>query len=91
MQLLPVTQVITLPFASIRWFPDECDEFYNRRIAVQLKEIEETAHERFDNYEPTKELGLHRVMFDQNTGMVAIILLNRVQDLAVPLDMGYNE
>jgi hypothetical protein len=56
-----------------------------------LKEIEETAHERFDNYEPTKELGLHRVMFDQNTGMVAIILLNRVQDLAVPLDMGYNE
>lgn len=81
MQLLPVTEIVTLPFCSLIPQRDgEHDEFYKRRTQTSLQEIEKAVHGLYPEYDiGSDSLGLHSVAMYGN--VVVLNLLKRIPNL----------
>lgn len=89
MQLIPVTQLSVLPFASIRpKFNDEHPLFFERRLKVSLAEIEKAAHEAFKSYSiDSDDAGLFETHYFPEANVVCVTLLQRIPNLAGVLDL----
>lgn len=89
MQLIPITQMSVVPFASIRpKFTNEHPLFFERRVKVALDEIKKAAHEVFNSYSITSDdVGLWETHYFQEENVVCVTLLQRIPNMAGVLDL----